>query len=68
MTNNKAARQYTLIFKRFDVNRNLSEVRILGNSNSKTYSKVFTSEDDMINENARYWASFELRVTTNKKI
>ena len=67
MTNNKAASNYTLILKRFVVNRILSEVRILGDSNSKTYLKVFTSDDDMINENGRYWASFQLRVTTNKK-
>ena len=67
MTNNKAASNYILIFKKFVVNRNLSEVRILGDSNSKTYLKVFNSDDDMINENGRYWASFQLRVTINKK-
>ena len=49
VTIDKAANNYALICSKFYMYPFLGEVGILSNSNTKTYSKVNTSKEDIIN-------------------
>ena len=48
-TIDKDTNNYALIYKIFYLNLLLKEVRIIGSWNSKTYSKVAISKDDIAN-------------------
>ena len=67
VTINKAANNYTLICKRFYINRLLAAVGIFSNSNTKTYSRVDTSKEDIINTNLKYCSNFIVTVLDKQK-
>ena len=63
----KATSNYALICKRFYINRLLAVVRIFSNSNTKTYLKVDTSKEDIINTNLKHCSNFGMTVVDKQK-
>ena len=63
----KATNNYALICKRFYINRLLVVVRTFSNSSTKTYLKVDTSKEDIINTNLKHCFNFGMTVVDKQK-
>ena len=66
VTTDKSANNYALIWKSFYINRPLVELKMFSNSNTKSYSKINTSKEDMINTILKYYSTFEMAAREKK--
>ena len=59
----KVCHNYSLLRKKFYINRLLAEIGIFSNSSTKTYSKVDTSKEGITSTNRKYFYYFGMNVT-----
>lgn len=67
VTIDEAANNYILICKRFYINDLFAEIGTFISSNTKTYSKVDTSKEDIKNTNLKYCPNFGMTVRDKQK-